>query len=159
MGVGSAVSAESHRVMVAIEGMNESVERSYALFGRKAAAIAQVWALVNDAAEANWDGARAEPVDHYAAFNATQVIRALPSDVRLPEAVPEPDGSVSLDWIESRNRLFTLSVGTGDRLAYAWVEGSDSGHGVVRFDGKTIPTKIRRGIEEAMRHAPAVGPS
>lgn len=133
----------------------ELIEKSEALFGSRAAVIAQIWALVNDCAVAGWDGDGSEPVDRYVAFAAADVIRALPAAVPLPEVAPEPDGSISLDWIASQNRLFSLSVGSSDRLAFAWVDGSDRGHGVARFDGETIPVRVLQGINETMRHVGA----
>ena len=80
------------------------------------------------------------------------MVRALPGEVQLPEFAPEPDGSVSLDWIQSRNRMFTLSVGSGPRLAYAWLDGADKGHGVAAFDGSNVPTRVLEGICSIMNH-------
>ena len=60
----------------------------------------------------------------------------------MPEFAPEPDGAISLDWIQSRHRLFTLSISASNRLAYAWLDGTDKGHGVARFDGRTIPRRV-----------------
>lgn len=151
----SAVSEEAQAVRDAVGVVIRSVERSQALFGRKAAVIARVWALVNECAEPGWDGDGAEPLDRLAAFRAADFIRALPPEVPLPEVAPEPDGSISLDWIRSRNGLFSLTVGAGSRLAYAWLDGSDRGHGVVRFDGEAIPTRILHGVDAIMRHANA----
>ena len=143
-----------------METIRESVERSQALFGGKAAAIAQVWTLVNECSEPGWDGDGAEPVDRFAAFRAADVIRALPPGVPLPEVAPEPDGAISLDWIRSRNNLFSLTVGSGHRLAFAWLDGFDRGHGVARFDGQVVPKRILQGIDEIMRHGTAaLGPA
>ena len=85
-------------------------------------------------------------LDRLAALSAANFIRALPDGIALPEFAPEPDGSISLDWIQSRNRLFTLSVGSTNRLAYAWVDGTDKGHAVARFDGEHVPPRILEGI-------------
>ena len=144
---GSAISAEAQTVQSDAKIVVDSVERSQALFGAKAAAISQVWALVNECAKPGWDGDDALPLDHKAAFKAVAFIRALPKGVTLPEFAPEPDGSISLDWISSRNRLFSLSVGTGDRLPYAWLDGTDKGHAVARFDGESVPPRILEGIK------------
>lgn len=72
---------------------------------------------------------------------------ALPDRCPLPEITLEPDGAISLDWIQSRDRLFSVSVGQSSRLAFAWVDGVDSGHGVECFDGRNIPLRILQGIE------------
>lgn len=86
---------------------------------------------------------------------ALKFLRALPENVPLPEIAPEPDGSISLDWIDSRSRMFSLSIGGSYRLAFAWVDGADKGHGVVRFGGAAVPIRILEGIAAIMpdRHA------
>ena len=156
----SAVSDESRAVRDAVEAIRRSVEKSQALFGGKAVVIGQVWALVNECSLPGWDGDAAEPVDRFAAFRAADVIRALPPHVPLPEVAPEPDGAISLDWIRSRNRVFSLTVGSGDRLAFAWLDGSDRGDGVVRFDGEVVPNRVLQGIDEIVGHGSAtLGPA
>lgn len=148
----SAISLEARAVHNAASAVVESAERSQALFGEKSVAISQIMALANECAEAGWDGDDAAPLAWVATHTAVQFIRAMPDDLPLPEFAPEPDGSISLDWIRSRNRLFSLSVGSTDRLAYAWLDGSDKGHGVARFDGERIPSRIVQGIVEIMNH-------
>lgn len=78
---------------------------------------------------------------------AESVLRALPDEFPTPEFALEPDGAIEMDWAAGRYRLFSLSVGPGSRLAYAWLDGSDKGHGVERFDGITLPTRIHDGIK------------
>jgi len=143
---GSAISSEAQSVRRAADSVMNSMERSQALFGSKANAISQIWALAKECAEPGWDGDGGLPVNRLAAFKAIAFIRVMPSGVPLPEVAPEPDGSISLDWIQSRNRLFSLSVGTGDRLAYAWLDGVDKGHAVARFDEERIPRRVLEGI-------------
>lgn len=114
--------------------------------GRKSTAISQFWMLVEEYANAGWNGEDAEPISETAAGIAAQFVRALPEDVPLPEIAPEPDGCISLDWIQSRTRLFSLSVGTGAALAYAWLDEGDSGCAVAPFDGQTVPPVVLGGI-------------
>ena len=108
----------------------------------RAAAISQLWALVRECPTANWDGYEAYPLSEVAAKIAEVFFRALPDNVPLPEFAGEPDGSISLDWTPNRDRFFGMSIGTTNRLAYAWVSGSASGHGVADFDGETVPPEI-----------------
>lgn len=125
----------------------ESAERSVALFGEKAAALSQLAALAAECAEQGWDGEDAAAIDPIAVRSVRRFVRVLPDNMPLPEFSPEPDGSISLDWIESRNRLFSLTVGRSNRLAYAWLDGTDKGHGVVRFDGQNVPPRVLEGIK------------
>jgi hypothetical protein len=142
----SAVSGEAQAVRQAAAAVVESVQRSQALFGAKLVAIAEILVLASECAEPGWDGADASPLERLAAISAEEFIRALPDGVPLPEFSPEPDGSISLDWIESRHRMLSVSIGTTDRLAYAWLDGTDRGHGVARFDGEIIPARIMESI-------------
>lgn len=148
----SAISSEARAVRKAVSTVVESAERSQVLFGEKSIAISQLVSLAKECAEAGWDGNEAAPLSQAASHTAEKFIRALPDGMPLPEFAPEPDGSISLDWICSRSRLFSLSVGSTNRLAYAWLDGSDKGHGVARFDGERIPPRIIEGILGIMNH-------
>lgn len=130
--------------------MIDTMEQSQALFGEKAAAISDVRLLEQECKEENWDGYGAAATDARAVRLAECFVRTLPEEFPLPEFAPEPDGSVSLDWAQSRSRVFSLSVGSSNRLAYAWLDGTDKGHGVSTFDGHRIPTRILQGIQEIM---------
>jgi hypothetical protein len=152
---GSAVSDEAAAAQKAAMAVAESAERSQALFGEKSVALSQLQALATECGEADWDGSGAAPVDELAIQNAIDIVRILPSGFPLPEFAPEPDGSVSLDWIDSRSRIFSVSVSIGSRLAYAWLDGSDRGHGVARFDGERIPMRILQGIQDIMGYGNA----
>jgi hypothetical protein len=152
---GSAISAEAQAAQKAASAVVESAELSQALFGGKAAAISQLGVLANECAEQDWDGNEANAIDQLAVSIAQGFVRAMPDTLPLPEFTPEPDGSVSLDWIQSRNRLFSVSVGPKNRLAYAWLDGADKGHGVAQFDGRTIPSRVLEGIQSIVNHGNA----
>jgi hypothetical protein len=128
-------------------------ERSLALFGEKVAALSQLAALAEECADPRWDGAEAAPLDPAAHAIAGRFIRSLPDGIPLPEFAPEPDGSISLDWTASRTRLFSLSIGYDNRLAYAWLDGADKGHGVAHFDGWLIPPRILDDIRRIVGHS------
>jgi hypothetical protein len=144
---GSAVSAEAQSVTEAASALMKSAEDSQSIFIDRIIAISQLRALADDCQEQGWDSYDASPLDALAILNAENFLRALPRGIALPEFAPEPDGSVSLDWIQSRHRLFTLSIGSSNRLAFAWVDGSDKGHGVARFDGRSVPLRVLAGLE------------
>lgn len=148
----SAISPEALSVRKAVSAVVASVEQSQVLFGAKNVAISQIIALANECAKADWNGDNAAPIDRVAVRTAVQFLRVLPDNLPIPEFAPEPDGSISLDWIQSRHRLFSVSVGATNRLAYAWVDGADRGHAVSWFDGERIPDRVVTGIREIMNH-------
>ncbi len=147
VGGSSAVSLEADEVRKAVREIMNAAERSQALFAEKAAAISQLWALATECEEEGWDGSGAAAIDLDAVVLAERFLRALPNRIPLPELAVEPDGSISLDWIRSRNRLFSVSVGRRSRLAYAWLDGADTGHGVAGFGGHSVPPRILEGVE------------
>ena len=151
----SAVSSEAQELQMAAFKMVQYAERSESLFGAKSEVISQLWEMFDDCTERDWDGNDAEPLSGVAAVAVTAFIRSMPDRLPLPELAPEPDGAISLDWIESRHRRFSVSFGSNDRLAYAWLDGSDKGHAVARFDGVKIPPRILEGIQSIMNHADA----
>jgi len=149
MAAGSnAVSAEAGVIGRAAGEIATSAEESVVLFGPKADALSALAELVSECSERGWDGQNAEPIDSMAAFSAERFIRAMPEDLPLPEFAAEPDGAISLDWIETRNRMLSLSISRGGRLAYAWVDGADHGHAVAQFNGLSVPSRIIAAIRD-----------
>jgi len=148
----SAISREAQDVRKVATALVDSAELSQALFGEKVAAVSQLRALANECAQQGYSGDKDAGIDPLAVLIAESFLRALPDGIPLPEFASEPDGSVSLDWIQSQTRLFTLSVGITNRLAYAWLDGADKGHAVARFNGESIPPLILEGIKAITSH-------
>ncbi len=144
---GSAVSPEARAVQACAVALVDRVERSDALFGSKTAVISELWGLVRSHAELGWDGGEALPADRQAIVRASAFIRALPDDVELPEVGVDPDGAVTLDWMVSRQRMLSISIaGNSDRLAYAWLDGTDRGSAVAKFDHDSVPNRLMQAI-------------
>jgi hypothetical protein len=139
----SAISPEAGVVRTRAAAMAARVEGSGALFGAKAAVIARLWDLTETHADRGWDGHQAAPVDRRAIARAVDFVRSLPDGCVMPEVGVDPDAAVSLDWITSRHRMLSISfAGNTDRLAYAWLDGTDRGHAVERFDGIRVPRRL-----------------
>lgn len=144
---GSAVSGEARLVQAKAEAIVERVERSGALFGNKSRVVSELGSLAHSHSDIGWDGGKASPVSRVAIAIAVAFVRALPESGEMPEVGVDPDGAVSLDWIFSRHRMLSVSIADDtDRLAYAWVDGTDRGNAVERFDGNAIPRRLTQTI-------------
>jgi hypothetical protein len=152
----SSVSEEGLFVSQAAAAIVDAREQSYALFGQQNGVISQIRSLAVECGKPDWNGDGALPVDSAATRTAESIVRALPEGFPVPEVSAEPDGAISLDWAHSRSRVFTLSAGPTDRLAFAWLDGTDKGHGVARFDGITIPRRVIDGIRSILSSDPTV---
>lgn len=149
----SAVSREAFAIQSGASSIVERAEQSVALFGPKAGAISELSCLASECTRPNWDGYGAIPLDPRALQVAVEIIRSLPDDLLLPSFSVEPDGCISMDWMPSRNRTFTLSVGKSDRIPYAWIEGTERGHGVAKLTGGQLPHRILQEIKCICGHA------
>jgi hypothetical protein len=124
------------------------VESSGALFGNKTAVVSALWGLAQSHTDLGWDGGQALPVDRRAISLAVAFVRALPDECLMPEVAVDPDGAVALDWLVSRHRMLSVSfAGDTDRLAYAWLDGTDRGNAVARFDRKAVPTRLLQAVQ------------
>lgn len=148
----SAVSREAGALSRAVAAVVESAERSHALFGRKADALSRLSDLASECAEDDWDANGGSAVDPIAVKHAEAFIRVLPDHLPMPEFAADPDGAVSLDWIAARNRVFSVSIGASNRLAYAWLDGTDKGHCVASFDGTSVPRRLMDTLSPILPH-------
>ena len=144
---GSAISREASYVAQEASAIIAATERSEALFGRKGTLLSALMLMADECAASDWDGEDAQSIEPAVVRRASEFIRALPEGVLLPDISPAPDGSIILDWTVSRRSVFSLSIGATDRLAYAWLDGTDKGHGVARFDGIRIPSRVLDGVQ------------
>lgn len=125
----------------------DGVERSDALCGNKTAIVSALWGLAPSHSEAGWDGEDALAVVDRAVERAVEFIRALPNGCDMPEIGADPDGSIALEWISSRRRMRSVGVvGNSDRLAYAWIDGTDRGHATARFAAGMVPGRLLHAI-------------
>lgn len=148
----SAVSRAAAAARSSAYAIVQSAERSQALFGPKRTLLTELAELARECAEPDWDGEGALALKPGAIETVEQFIRALPPALPLPELAPDPDGAISMDWIAARTRRLTVSADESNRLAYAWMDGADSGHAVERFDGETIPHRIAQEIRTLFPH-------
>ena len=91
------------------------------------------------------------PVDIDTIRAATQFAYSLPRFGPLPEVSADPDGEISFDWVGPSGELFSVSVNSQNRLAYAgWFGETSRIHGIEQL-AEGCPQQIVRGIEKAIR--------
>lgn len=133
----SAFSAEGLLLSESMLSATQVLERSQALFGSRQQVLSALIELASD-------------LNPAALARAADFIKAIPDGFPMPEVAAEPDGAVSLDWIGSRHRMLSLSIGPRPRLAIAWLEGTASGHSVEPFDGATVSTALLSRIQSTL---------
>jgi len=138
----SGVSPEAISLQKSFKEYASHLEVSESLFGDKAQLISHLNELCAECSEDDWDGYGAEAVSDTVLLCAETFIRALPDGIAMPEISAEPDGQISFDWLPTKTKTFTLSVGSSDRLAYAWIDGSNRGHAVDLFEGDQLPPRV-----------------
>jgi hypothetical protein len=152
---GNTVSPEGRELISRVHAVRSAYEDSHALFGPQASLLARLRELAYECGEADWDGYGAEPISEDAAELAADFLRALPPGFPLPDLCAEPDGSLGMEWSSGGFKRAALSFGDSNRLAFAWVDGSDRGHAVVHFDGAILPSLIASRITEVFGNANA----
>jgi hypothetical protein len=126
--------------------------------------------IENDCCKPNWNGNDEKPVTSDVIDNVKKFLRLLPPGFWRPEVCPNPDGDVSMDWLNDKDHMLSISIGAGNKLAYAWLvfdgakdakkdsEGKETarngvvfkktGHGVITFNGLCIPQEVYQLIQK-----------
>ena len=123
------------------------LSNSWVLFVSKEDTLNRLYELAAECAEADWDGYGAEAVSKSAVERSAHFIRRLPEGLPLPEISVEPDGEIALDWSPTPMQTFSVSIGTADQMACAWVNGTEHGHVVVSSNNGEIPSRILQEIQ------------
>lgn len=153
----SAISEEARNMHVQVCKVVQHYETSNAIFGEKSALLQQLEEIAAECAILDWDGYGAYPVSAVALARARNLIRMLPSNIPLPELSVDPEGDISLDWMPHRVKTFSISVGNSNRLAYAWVDGTDRGHAVASMWGDGgLPLRLIRELNAFLDHESTV---
>ena len=130
------------------------VERALDEAKRLSREFAQSWqpriesALAEIEAEcsaANWNGDDALPINRAVLAKVHRVTDLIfcyvPVGTPPPDVTPEPDGEVSITWTRKADRVFSISIGSHDKLNYAGRLGKgDEPHDVLPFNSNDPAT-------------------
>ena len=98
--------------------------------------------LYDECSMPNWDGYGAKPVYKSIRKTVEKFLDALPPNIEDPEIGADPDGEISLDWCNARNKMFAISIGRKNRIAYAILDGDIRSNGIEIFKGNLPPIII-----------------
>lgn len=124
--------------------------RSITLGEAKADLLESIRCAAHRAAQPNWDGEGAEPVEQSAIAYAEAFGVALPSDIEAPEISVDRDGDILFEWDFDARRTFSVSVSRDGIIYFAGLFGAGRIHGseVLAWG---IPTSIAQYIRRAAR--------
>lgn len=144
------VSAESGKMLGMFEAaLNHLLETSVE-HQRLDNAVATLNDVYQECCESNWDGYGAQAITEEAYQEAFKLLTLLPSNVPMPEVVPEPSGAIGLEWSKGRFFVFVASVCGENFITYAGVFGVNKIHGTEYF-GDSLPPIIVENIQRLYR--------
>jgi hypothetical protein len=139
------ISAESGKMLGMIEdAVNHLLETSVE-HQRLDDAVAVLNDVYQECCESNWDGYGAQAITEEAYQEAFKLLTLLPSNVLMPEVVPEPTGAIGLEWSRGRRFVFVASVCGENFITYAGLFGVNRIHGSECF-GDSLPLVIIENI-------------
>ena len=86
--------------------------------------IQHIYELYKECSEDNWDGYDAKRISVGTYLEAIKLAELIPSELPLPEVVPEPNGDIAFEWYRGKRFLFVLSVEGNNIINYAGLFGS-----------------------------------
>lgn len=110
---------EARRVEKIFGEMQRHSLASMSLGRAKQDGLDNLYATFAESCQDGWDGYDASAASYESYQRAKRFIEALPTSFPIPEVALDPDGEVSLEWYGQPGRVFSVSIGANDELAYA----------------------------------------
>jgi hypothetical protein len=142
----TAVSEEAQAVEHDLADSFNSLLRTSTYVEPREQVFRELEAVAEECAVHNWDCYDAQPVSARAIGCAWKLLDQLVDDFPRPEVSADPDGEVSLDWLDGVERGLSISVNAEGRLSYAGFFGRSKAHGV-----EFLQDEIPEGVMEALR--------
>jgi hypothetical protein len=107
--------------------------------------------IKNECGHVNWDGQGALPVSertiNLAAKLAECLFAMLPKGTPAPDLIPEHDGEICISWTLDADRMFSVSVGTHEKINFS----GQFGKGGALHAWQPIDPKNRALLEESLQ--------
>lgn len=148
--VSTVASNEGADVSAMFAQFEKHLKHSTAVESNRSPLDSELRSLFAECNTPDWDSDGALPVSRRTLSVAMRLVGVLPKSVPLPEVSCAVDGSIVFDWMPTQGRMISVSIHESDRLAFAWLNGTDRGHAVARFNGADIPTIIMSTIQSIL---------
>ena len=89
----------------------------------------QLFEVFDECSSEGWDGDRAEPISVDVLYCTIRFLNSFPLGIEAPEVGAEPDGSITLEWYRSPNKVISISINPDGWMYYAALIGSSKRHG------------------------------
>lgn len=129
----------ANEIARAVENLSRYIRKSYS--GAEHLIRSELYELIEECSEPDWDGYDAAPVSHASIHAAKKFLLSLPLGSKLPSVGLLPSGNVTLEWHHSRRRSLTISFSSDGDIHYAALVGAGRQSGTEPFYGE-VPVTI-----------------
>lgn len=96
-----------------------------------------LYRIYRECSESDWDNYGANPINGQTFREAMILLAQLPSELPLPEVIPEPAGNIAFEWYKGKRYVYVISVGGKSTIEYAGLFGRHSKtYGAEYFSGE-----------------------
>ena len=91
--------------------------------------LQQLDEVLGECSSEGWDGANAKPVSGEVLQCAVRFLCSFSLRIEAPEVGAEPDGSITLEWYRSPNKVVSISINPDGWVYWAALIGASRRHG------------------------------
>jgi len=91
--------------------------------------LQQLDEVYSECSSVGWDGANAKPVSEEVLQCAVRFLYSFSIRIEVPEVGAEPDGSITLEWYRSPNKVVSISINPDGWVYWAALIGASRRHG------------------------------
>ena len=112
-----------------IEAIFDILQKSNALSSVAEGTFQQLDEVFGECSSEGWDGECAKPISTEVWQIAKTFLKSFPLGIECPEVGAEPDGSITLEWYRSPNKVISISINPDGWMYYAALIGTSKRHG------------------------------
>jgi hypothetical protein len=105
------------------------LQKSNALGFAAKGTFQQLEEVFEECSSEGWDGERAKPISVEVLQCTRRFLSLFPLGIEAPEIGAEPDGSITLEWYRSPNKVVSISINPDDWVYWAALIGASRRHG------------------------------